>query len=80
MNELSVQVLAAATALAGQLAAAVANQAVIDQAIGILRSRGSSGQEAIAQLRAISQAEDIKLVVAARRLVTAAIKGGSSAP
>ena len=50
------------------------SRAVIDQAIGILRSRaGGTAEEAFARLRKISQSENVKLSVVADRLVTEAV-------
>jgi AmiR/NasT family two-component response regulator len=51
------------------------SRAVIDQAIGILRSRsGDSADEAFARLRAISQGENVKLAVVAERVVDEAVR------
>lgn len=54
---------------------ALANRAVIDQAIGIIRSRtGASADEAVERLKRMSQAENIKLSVIADRLVDEAVR------
>lgn len=54
---------------------ALANRAVIDQAIGIVRSRtGASAEEAVERLKRMSQTENIKLVVLAERLVADAVR------
>ena len=60
--------------LATQLEQALGSRAVIDQAIGILMSRtGGGAAEAFDSLRAISQAEGIKLAEVARTLVGQAV-------
>lgn len=60
---------------AAQLQAALASRTVIDQAIGILRSRaGGSAEEAFARLRQLSQSENVKLAVVAQRLVDEAVR------
>jgi GAF domain-containing protein len=69
------QVLAQAQARAAQLQAALGSRAVIDQAIGIIRSRsGADAEEAFARLREISQAENMKLAVVAERIVEEAVR------
>jgi GAF domain-containing protein len=69
------QLLAAARTKADQLQTALTSRAVIDQAIGILRSRtGGSSDEAFGRLREISQAENVKLAVIAQRLVDEAVR------
>lgn len=68
------RVLAEAHELADQLQQAMASRAVIDQAIGLMRGRaGLSEAEAFDRLRAISQAENTKLALVARRLVDEAV-------
>lgn len=53
----------------------LASRAVIDQAIGIIRSRsGVSGEEAFARLTRISQSENVKLHIVAERLVEEAVR------
>jgi GAF domain-containing protein len=69
------QVLQRAQAQAAQLQTALGSRAVIDQAIGILRSRsGYTADEAFARLRAISQAENLKLAVVAEHIVEEAVR------
>ncbi len=69
------QVLAHAQARATQLQAALGNRAVIDQAIGIIRSRtGATADEAFARLREISQGENVKLSLVAERVVEEAVR------
>lgn len=69
------QVLAQAQRVVGQLQAALASRAVIDQAIGILISRnGGTADEAFAALRAISQREQRKLADVARKVVDEAAR------
>jgi GAF domain-containing protein len=69
------QLLEAAQAHAGQLQNAMITRAVIDQAIGILRSRtGGTTQEAFDRLRAISQGENVKLSAVAERVVNEAVR------
>ena len=71
----NVQVLHAARTQAAQLQAALKTRAVIDQAIGIVRSRvGGSADEAFDRLRQISQSENVKLAVVAERLVDEAVR------
>jgi GAF domain-containing protein len=58
-----------------RLQRALESRAVIDQAIGIIRSRtGTDGDEAFAGLVRISQAENVKLAVVAQRLVDEAVR------
>ena len=58
-----------------QLQRALGNRAVIDQAVGIIRSRsGASAEEAFDRLTRLSQTENIKLVVVAERLVEEAVR------
>ncbi len=69
------QVLARAVALAAQLQTALTGRPVIDQAIGVLRSRsGESSDEAFARLRELSQTEHRKLGEVAQQLVDEAAK------
>jgi len=69
------RILADALALADQLRAALSTRPVIDQAIGIIRSRtGRSAGEAFAQLRAMSQTEQRKLAEVAGRVVDEAVR------
>ncbi|GAA2002068.1 GAF and ANTAR domain-containing protein [Nakamurella flavida] len=68
------QILAQTQRLAGHLQAALTNRAVIDQAIGILRSRGGlTSDEAFDRLRHISQHENRKLSAVAASLVEEAV-------
>ena len=58
-----------------QLQRALGSRAVIDQAIGIIRSRsGASAEQAFDRLTRLSQAENVKLVVVAERLVEEAVR------
>ena len=60
--------------LTGQLEAALVNRAVIDQAIGIIRSRsGLTADEAFARLRVLSQHGHTKLAAVAAALVDEAV-------
>ncbi len=69
------QVLARAQAQAQQLQSALTSRAVIDQAIGIMRSRsGATADESFSALREISQRENVKLSVVAARVVDEAVR------
>lgn len=69
------QLLASAQERTTRLQRALDNRAVIDQAIGIIRSRsGGSADEAFERLAHISQTENIKLHVVAERLVEEAVR------
>ncbi|MVA75434.1 GAF domain-containing protein [Auraticoccus sp. F435] len=69
------QVLAAATRTAEQLRRALEDQAVVERAVGILISRsGSSPAEALDRLRQLSQAEHLKLLATAERVVEEAAR------
>lgn len=58
-----------------QLQGALGTRAVIDQAIGIIRSRSGAGaEEAFDRLVRMSQAENVKLHVVAERLVDEAVR------
>ncbi|MFG1930031.1 GAF and ANTAR domain-containing protein [Mycobacterium sp. NPDC048908] len=62
-----------------QLQRALGNRAVIDQAVGIIRSRsGASAEEAFDRLTRLSQTENIKLHVVAQRLVDEAVRRAKS--
>lgn len=64
------QVLWQAHTLIGQLERAIVNRPVIDQAIGIMRSRtGISADEAMTRLRTLSQTEHAKVTEIAQRIV-----------
>jgi GAF domain-containing protein len=68
------QILARAQALAAQLQNALSSRPVIDQAIGILRQRsGATAEEAFAKLRAMSQADNVKLVDVAEKILNEAV-------
>jgi GAF domain-containing protein len=67
--------LAEARESSARLQRALDSRAVIDQAIGIIRSRsGASGDEAFERLTRISQAENLKLHAVAERLVDEAVR------
>jgi GAF domain-containing protein len=69
------QILAQAQELTAQLQAALSSRPVIDQAIGILRARGGgTADEAFGKLRTISQADHVKLVDVAQRIVDEAVR------
>jgi GAF domain-containing protein len=69
------QILAQAQELTAQLQTALSSRPIIDQAIGILRGRnGGSADEAFAKLRAISQADHVKLVDVAQHIVDEAVR------
>ncbi len=69
------QILAQAQALAAQLQSALSSRPIIDQAIGILRGRtGGSAEEALSKLRAMSQADHVKLVEVAQHIVDEAVR------
>jgi len=68
------KLLADARGRAENLQRAMSSRTVIDQAIGIMRSRsGASAEEAFDRLTHISQAENVKLRVVAERLVAEAV-------
>jgi GAF domain-containing protein len=69
------QLLAGAQQRTHQLQRALGSRAVIDQAIGVIRSRsGASAEEAFDRLVRISQHENIKLHTVAERLVDEAVR------
>src|SRR6195952_5037472 len=69
------QVLAQSQRLAGQLGDALTSRAVIDPALGILRSRtGASAEEAFDRLRTMSQSQHRKLAEVSRVLVDEAVR------
>lgn len=71
--------LAAAQALNEQLQSALETRPVIDQAIGIIRSRsGVSTEEAFERLRQSSQRENRKLVDVAHQMVNEAVRNARS--
>lgn len=68
------QILAQSQRLADQLAAALTNRAVIDQALGVIMSRTGAGpDEAFDRLRAMSQSQHRKVSEVARVLLDEAI-------
>jgi GAF domain-containing protein len=69
------QLLASAQERTDRLQRALSTRAVIDQAIGIIRSRsGGSAQEAFDRLTRMSQADNVKLTFVAERLVEEAVR------
>ncbi len=69
------QLLASARERTEHLQRALVNRAVIDQAIGIIRSRtGASADEAVERMKRMSQNENVKLVVLAEQLVDEAVR------
>lgn len=69
------QLLAGARERTEALQRALRSRAVIDQAIGIIRSRsGGSAEEAFDRLKQFSQVENVKLSVVAERLVEEAVR------
>lgn len=75
------QLLAGARDKVDQLQRALVSRTVIDQAIGILRSRhGGSAEEAFDRLRRTSQAENVKLAVIAQRLVDESVQSALLRP
>ncbi|TGD84398.1 ANTAR domain-containing protein [Mycolicibacterium sp. CH28] len=69
------QLLASTQLRTAQLQQALVTRAVIDQAIGIIRSRaGGTAQEAFDRLTRMSQSEHIKLAEVAERLVDEAVR------
>ena len=69
------QLLAGARERTEHLQRALGSRAVIDQAIGIIRSRsGATAEEAVERLKRMSQADNVKLVVVAERLVDEAVR------
>ncbi|MET0864738.1 MAG: GAF and ANTAR domain-containing protein [Nakamurella sp.] len=69
------QILQQAKRLAAGLQAAASSRTMIDQALGIIRSRtGCSSDEAYDRLRTMSQTRNTKLVVVAKTLVDEAVR------
>jgi GAF domain-containing protein len=69
------QLLAEAQERTKRLHRALDSRAVIDQAIGIIRSRsGATAEQAFERLTRISQTENLKLYVVAERLVEEAVR------
>lgn len=69
------QLLASARERTERLHRALTSRAVIDQAIGIIRSRtGANADEAFDRLKRMSQADNVKLAVVAEQLVDEAVR------
>jgi GAF domain-containing protein len=69
------QLLASAHERTDRLQRALSSRAVIDQAVGIIRSRsGATAEEAFDRLARMSQSENVKLNVVAERLVEEAVR------
>jgi GAF domain-containing protein len=69
------QVLAQSQRLASQLGEALTNRAIIDQALGIIRSRtGASAEEAFDKLRTMSQTQHLKVAEVSRILVDESVR------
>lgn len=69
------RVLAQALAMSKRLQSALASRPVIDQAVGVIRARtGRSAEEALDQLRSISQSEQRKLADVAAGVVDEAVR------
>lgn len=68
------QVLAQSQRLAAQLEEALTSRAIIDQALGVIRSRtGANPEEAFNRLRAISQSQHVKVAEVSRVLMEEAV-------
>ncbi|MGB2922919.1 MAG: GAF and ANTAR domain-containing protein [Mycobacterium sp.] len=69
------ELLASARQRTEHLRRALSSRAVVDQAIGIIRSRtGATADEAIERLKRASQTDNVKLVLVAERLVDEAVR------
>lgn len=69
------QTLSQALALTNQLQGALATRPVIDEAVGLIRSRtGASSQEARESLREMSQRDHVKMIDVAQHLVDEAVR------
>jgi AmiR/NasT family two-component response regulator len=69
------QLLVAAQELAEHLQRAMISRKVIDQAIGIIRSRtGGTADDAFNRLKRISQTENIRLATVAERIVNESVR------
>jgi AmiR/NasT family two-component response regulator len=69
------QLLASAQERTDRLQRALSSRAVIDQAIGIIRSRsGATAKEAFDRLAKMSQTDNVKLNVVAEQLVEEAVR------
>jgi GAF domain-containing protein len=74
------QILEQASRLLGQLQAGVKNQAIIDQAIGVLRKRnGHTAGEALEQLREMSEDRKESLTIVAAAVVDEAVRRATAA-
>jgi GAF domain-containing protein len=74
VSVVNAQMLEATQRLTGQLEHALTSRTVIDQAIGILMSRNGGGaEEALDDLRTMSQTSDVKLTRVARLVVDQAV-------
>jgi GAF domain-containing protein len=70
------QILARSQRLAGQLQEALSSRAVIDQALGIVRSRtGCTEEEAMERLRRLSRTSGLKVSLVASDMVEEAVRG-----
>lgn len=68
-------VLSQAVALTAELQAALVNRPIIDEAIGLIRSRtGVTSQQARERLQTISQHDHVKMVEVAQRMVDEAVR------
>ncbi len=75
MSVYNAQLLANTQQRSTELQKALRSRAVIDQAIGIIRSRsGGTAQEAFERLTRISQSEHVKLAAVAENLVDEAVR------
>jgi GAF domain-containing protein len=69
------QILAQSQRLAAQLGEALTNRAIIDQALGIIRSRtGATAEEAFDKLRTMSQTQHLKVAIVANVLVDESVR------
>lgn len=69
------QVLAQSQRLAAQLGEALTNRAIIDQALGIIRSRtGGDAEEAFDKLRTMSQTQHLKVAEVSQALVDESVR------
>lgn len=69
------QILARSLQVADQLREALTSRTIIDQALGIIRSRTGAGpDEAFDRLRAMSQTQHLKAAVVAQKLVDEAVR------
>jgi GAF domain-containing protein len=74
-------ILAESQRLADQLSTALTSRAVIDQAVGVIMSRtGATAEEAFDRLRAMSQAQHVKVAEVSRRLLDEAVRRARARP